>query len=69
MKITRAGARPGSSRRMRRRIVMWSLPKAVPQVATAVPTPDRWAAMTSVYPSTTTAVRSVEIAFLARSSP
>ena len=32
----------------------WSAPKEVPQVATAVVTPDRWAAMTSVYPSTTT---------------
>ena len=32
----------------RRRTLMWSLPNAVPQVATAVGTPARWQAMTSV---------------------
>ena len=37
-----------SSRMMRRRILMCSMPKAVPQVATAPSTPARWAAMTSV---------------------
>ena len=32
----------------RRSTVMWSVPKAVPQVAIAVVTPARWQAMTSV---------------------
>ena len=37
-----------SSMRSRRSTLMWSAPKAVPQVATAVSTPARCAAMTSV---------------------
>ena len=45
VKITRAEPLSISSRR---RILMWSLPKAVPQVAMAVVTPARWQAMTSV---------------------
>ena len=32
----------------RRSTLMWSSPKAVPQVATAVSTPARWQAITSV---------------------
>jgi hypothetical protein len=32
----------------RRIILMWSTPKDVPQVATAVVTPERWQAITSV---------------------
>ena len=32
----------------RRTILMWSTPNEVPQVATAVVTPARWQAMTSV---------------------
>ena len=48
VKTTRAGARSASSRMIRRRILMCSTPKAVPQVATAPSTPARWAAMTSV---------------------
>jgi hypothetical protein len=45
VKITRA--EPLSIRR-RLRILMWSLPNAVPQVAIAVVMPARWQAMTSV---------------------
>ncbi len=45
VKMTRA--EPLSMRR-RRRILTWSPPKAVPQVAMAVVTPARWQAMTSV---------------------
>ncbi len=48
---------------------MWSSPKAVPQVAMAVVTPARWQAMTSVYPSTTTARPVRPMSFLARSMP
>ncbi len=48
VKITLAGARPASSRMSRRSVLMWSAPKAVPHVATAVSTPARWQAMTSV---------------------
>ena len=48
VKMTSAGARSASSRMMRRSILMWSAPKAVPHVATAVSTPARWQAMTSV---------------------
>ncbi len=48
VKITRAGARSASSRMIRRSTLMWSAPKAVPHVATAVSTPARWQAMTSV---------------------
>lgn len=45
VKMTRALPLSISSRR---RILMWSPPKAVPQVAMAVVTPARWQAMTSV---------------------
>ena len=48
VKMTLAGAASASSRMIRRSILMCSMPKAVPQVATAASTPDRWAAMTSV---------------------
>ena len=48
---------------------MCSSPKAVPQDATAVVTPARCIAITSVYPSTTTARRCREMSRLARSSP
>ena len=48
VKITLDGARSASSRMIRRSSLMWSTPKAVPQVAIAVSTPDRWQAMTSV---------------------
>ena len=48
---------------------MWSAPNAVPQVATAVGTPARWQAMTSVYPSTITARPCFAISRLARSIP
>ena len=37
-----------SSEIRRRATLMWSAPNAVPHVATAVPTPARWAAITSV---------------------
>jgi len=37
-----------SSMSRRRSTLMWSAPNDVPHVATAVSTPDRWAAMTSV---------------------
>ena len=37
-----------SSESSRRAILMWSVPKAVPQVATAVVIPARWQAITSV---------------------
>ena len=69
VKITFEGARSASSRMIRRSTLMWSRPNAVPQVAMAVSTPERWQAMTSVYPSTTTAVRSRAIAFFAASNP
>ncbi len=53
----------------RRTTLAWSPPNAVPQVATAVVTPDRCAAMTSVYPSTTTTRLPLAISRLARSMP
>ena len=53
----------------RRRTLTWSSPKLVPQVATAVGTPDRWQAITSVYPSTITACRRCAISRFARSAP
>ncbi len=53
----------------RRRILTCSPPKAVPQVAMAVVTPARWHAMTSVYPSTTTARFDLAMSRLARSIP
>ena len=48
VKMTRAGARSASSRMIRRSTLMWSMPKAVPHVATAPSMPARWQAMTSV---------------------
>lgn len=48
---------------------MWSVPNAVPQVAMAVVMPAMWQAMTSVYPSTTTARLLLAMSFLARSMP
>ena len=53
----------------RRSTRTWSSPNEVPQVATAVPTPDRWHAITSVYPSTTTACCSRPMSRRARSRP
>ncbi|MNW70637.1 hypothetical protein D3C74_500330 [compost metagenome] len=47
----------------------WSVPNAVPHVATAVVMPDRCAAMTSVYPSTTTTRLFLAISRFARSIP
>lgn len=66
VKITRAEP---LSIRSRRRILMWSPPNAVPQVAMAVVTPARWQAITSVYPSTTTAREDLAMSFFARSMP
>ena len=60
---------PAESPSSRRTIRACSEPNAVPQVATAVGTPDRCAAMTSVYPSTTTTCRALAISRLARSMP
>ncbi|CPU67848.1 Uncharacterised protein [Mycobacteroides abscessus] len=57
------------SPRRRRTMRAWSEPNAVPHVATAVVTPDRCAAMTSVYPSTTTTRFCFAISRLARSMP
>ncbi len=53
----------------RRMILMWSTPNAVPHVATAVVTPERCAAITSVYPSTTTTRFCLAMSRFARSSP
>ena len=53
----------------RRSTPMWSPPNEVPQVATAVGTPARWQAITSVYPSTITARPCLAISRLARSIP
>jgi hypothetical protein len=60
---------PSVSMISRRRIFTWSSPNDVPLVATAVGTPDRWQAITSVYPSTITAWRRLAISRLARSAP
>lgn len=58
-----------SSEMSRRTIFACSSPKAVPQVATAVSTPARCIAITSVYPSTITTWRFFTICGLARSMP
>ena len=48
---------------------MWRMVSAVPSVATALPMPASCSAMTSVYPSTTTATPVAAIAAFAWSSP
>ncbi|OUD85697.1 hypothetical protein BC477_14920 [Clavibacter michiganensis subsp. michiganensis] len=47
-KVKTTSPRPLSSPSTRRRTLMWSTPNEVPHVATAVVTPARWQAITSV---------------------
>ena len=68
VKIT-SPANVSLSTRYRRSSDAWSEPKAVPHVATAVVTPARCAAITSVYPSTTTTCLSLPMSRRARSMP